>query len=211
MFNVEVPRNFKIARRVCNHILDKEQKKILYCTFYNSCINLLQKVALLKIWRSHPLTGIAGLPSTIWNGSKNEFLIKFLKGALKFTESFQDVTSMVSAIQEFSNSVLLEFISFSYFYIPSLNKDQNKYKKVLCGIFHSGSCLFEMSVENLSVMGKVRQGNDRRGTVLEPAHEGRLCKLEKVEVQKQYLEKPHIVQFLFDKRNYLLTHIVFCL
>ena len=163
-----------------------------------------------KNWRSHALTGIAGLPSTISNASKNELLTKFLKGALEFTKSFQDVISMVSAIQEFNNSVLFEFISFRYFYIPTLNKDQNKYKKVLCGTFHSGSCPFEISVENLSVMGKVRQGNDRRGTVLEPAHEGRLCKLEKVEVQKHYLKKPHIVQLLFEKRNYLLTHIVFC-
>ena len=54
---------------------------------------MLQKVALLEISRSHLLTGVAGLQSTVSNASTNEFLTKFLKGTLKFSENFQEVIS----------------------------------------------------------------------------------------------------------------------
>ena len=54
---------------------------------------MLRKVALLEISRYHLLTGVAGLQSTVSNASTNEFLIKFLKGTLKFTEHFQEAIS----------------------------------------------------------------------------------------------------------------------
>ena len=66
---------------------------------------MLQKAVLLEIWRSHYLTGVAVLPSTVCNDSKNELLAEFLKGALKFTENFQEVISdgfINSVVQQFS-------------------------------------------------------------------------------------------------------------
>ena len=60
-------------------------------SFCNSCIGMLRKVALLEISICHLLTGVAGLQYTVSNASTNEFLAKFLKGALKFTENFQEV------------------------------------------------------------------------------------------------------------------------
>ena len=54
---------------------------------------MLQKVVVLEISRSHLLTGVAGLESTVCNASKNKLLIKFLKGALKLTENLQEVIS----------------------------------------------------------------------------------------------------------------------
>ena len=60
-----------------------------------------------------------------------------------------------SAIQEFSNSVLLEFISFSYFYIPKINKNLNKYKNVVRWTVRSGNCPFGRTFH----LGIVRRGN----------------------------------------------------
>ena len=54
---------------------------------------MLQKAVLLEIWRSHYLTGVAVLPSTVCNDSENELLAEFLRGALKVTENFQEITS----------------------------------------------------------------------------------------------------------------------
>ena len=114
---------------------------------------MLWKKDLLKICRSHLLTRVSGLPTTVGNASKNELLTKFLKGALKFYRKFsRSYLLCFSAIQEFSNSVLLEFISFGYFYIPKINKDLNKYKMwfdelSVLGIVHLG----ELFIGELSV------------------------------------------------------------
>ena len=61
---------------------------------------MVRKVALLEMSRNHLLTGVSGLPSTVFNASKNEIPTKFLKGALKFTENFQEVIS--NGFQQFS-------------------------------------------------------------------------------------------------------------
>ena len=47
---------------------------------------MFQKVPFLEISRSPLLTGVAGLPYTVCNATKNELLTKFLKFALKLTE-----------------------------------------------------------------------------------------------------------------------------
>ena len=65
---------------------------------------MLRKVALLEISRSRPATGVAGLPSTVRNASKNELATKFLKGALTFTEIFQEVIS--NGFQQFRSPAI---------------------------------------------------------------------------------------------------------
>ena len=59
----------------------------------NTCIGMLRKVAFLEISRSPLLTAIAGLQSTVYNATKNDLLTKFVKGALKLTENFQEMIS----------------------------------------------------------------------------------------------------------------------
>ena len=82
---------------------------------------MLQKVVLVEIWRSHYLAGVAVLLFTVYNDSENEILAKLLKGALKFTENFQEVIS--NGFQQFrSSTILLEFLSFGYLYILTVNK-----------------------------------------------------------------------------------------
>ena len=65
---------------------------------------LLQKSALLEISRSHLLTGVEGLPTTVCNASKKEILTKFLKDALKFPENFQKVIS--NCFQQFRSPAI---------------------------------------------------------------------------------------------------------
>ena len=52
---------------------------------------MLRKVAFQEITRSPLLTGVAGLQNTVCNAIKNEFLTKFLEGALKLTKNLQKV------------------------------------------------------------------------------------------------------------------------
>ena len=67
-----------------------------FCNFaeiFNTCIGMFQKVAFLEISKSPLLTVVAGLPSTVYNATKNELLTKFVKGALKLIENFQGMIS----------------------------------------------------------------------------------------------------------------------
>ena len=52
---------------------------------------MFRKVAFLGISKSPLLTAVADLQSTVYN--KNKLLTKFVKGALKLTENFQDMIS----------------------------------------------------------------------------------------------------------------------
>ena len=126
----------------------------------SSGIGPLQKVALLEIWRSHLLNGDAGLPSTVCNAYKHELLTKFLKDALKFSETF---------------------------YISTENKDL-KNKKMWFGEIpvqetvrrgnarrgNVGELFVQRTVPRWTVRrgtvhrGKVSRKNVRRRTVLEP-------------------------------------------
>ena len=61
-----------------------------FCNFAeisNTCIGMFRKVAFPL------LTVVAGLQSTVFNATKNELLTKFVKGALKLTENFQEMIS----------------------------------------------------------------------------------------------------------------------
>ena len=67
-----------------------------FCNFgeiSNTCIRMFRKVAFLGILRSPLLTAVAGLQSTVYNATKNELLTKFVEGALKLTENFQEMIS----------------------------------------------------------------------------------------------------------------------
>ena len=67
-----------------------------FCNFAeisNMCIGMFRKEAFLEISRSPLLTAVAGLQSTVYNATKNELLTKFVKGALKLTENFQEMIS----------------------------------------------------------------------------------------------------------------------
>ena len=57
------------------------------------CIGIFRKVAFLEISKSPLLTVVAGLQSTVYNATKNELLTKFVKGALKLIENFQEMIS----------------------------------------------------------------------------------------------------------------------
>ena len=52
---------------------------------------MFRKVAFLEISISPLLTAVAGLLTTVYNATKNELLTKFVKGALKLTENFQEM------------------------------------------------------------------------------------------------------------------------
>ena len=54
---------------------------------------MFRKIAFLEILKSLLLTAVAGLQSTVYNATKNELLTKFVKGALKLTENFQEMIS----------------------------------------------------------------------------------------------------------------------
>ena len=54
---------------------------------------MFRKAAFSKISKSPPLAAVAGLQSTADNVTKNELLTKFVKGALKLTENFQEMIS----------------------------------------------------------------------------------------------------------------------
>ena len=67
-----------------------------FCNFAeisNTCIAMFRKVAFLEISKSPLLTVVAGLQSTVYNATKSELLTKFVKGALKLTENFQEMIS----------------------------------------------------------------------------------------------------------------------
>ena len=63
---------------------------------------MFQKVPFLEILRSPLLTGVAGLPYTVCNATKNELLTKFLKFALKLTEKTQKVIPTEMPYQNFT-------------------------------------------------------------------------------------------------------------
>ena len=54
---------------------------------------MFRKVAFIEISKSPLLTAVAGLQSTVYSATKNELLTKFVKGALKVTENFQEMIS----------------------------------------------------------------------------------------------------------------------
>ena len=54
---------------------------------------MFRKVAFLEISKSVLLTAVAGLQLTVYNATKNELLTKFVEGALKLTENFQEMIS----------------------------------------------------------------------------------------------------------------------
>ena len=58
-----------------------------------SCIGMFRKAAFLEISKSVLLTAVVGLQPTVYNATKNELLTKFVKGALKLTENFQEMIS----------------------------------------------------------------------------------------------------------------------
>ena len=62
---------------------------------WNSCTENNGKYPeiYLEISRSPPLTAVAALQSTVYNATKNEFLTKFSKSALKLTQNFQETIS----------------------------------------------------------------------------------------------------------------------
>ena len=65
---------------------------------------MLRKVTLLEISRGPLLTEVACLLQYIvCNASKIELLTKFLEGALKLTENFQDVISNGVPYQKFTD------------------------------------------------------------------------------------------------------------
>ena len=67
-----------------------------FCNFAeisSMCIDMFRKEAFLEISRSPLLTAVAGLQSTVYNATKNELLPKFVKGALKLTEYFEEMIS----------------------------------------------------------------------------------------------------------------------
>ena len=54
---------------------------------------MFRKVAFLEILKSPLLTAVAGLQSAVYNATKNELLTKYVKGALKLTQNFQEIIS----------------------------------------------------------------------------------------------------------------------
>ena len=54
---------------------------------------MFRKVTLLEISRSILVIGVADLQYKVCNATRNELLIKFLKGVLKLKENFQEVVS----------------------------------------------------------------------------------------------------------------------
>ena len=98
MFPLFVPRIFKIAGRtsVVESSLSKETEIFAFCYSvekFNSCMVFSEKWPLLEISRGPLLTGVAGLQYTVFNVIKGELPTKFLKGALKLIENFQEVVS----------------------------------------------------------------------------------------------------------------------
>ena len=64
---------------------------------------MFRKVALLEISRSSLLTGVASLQYTFCDATKYELLTKFLEGALKFTENFQEAIFNEVPYQKFTD------------------------------------------------------------------------------------------------------------
>ena len=54
---------------------------------------MFRKVTFLEISRSILVIGVADLQYKVCNATRNELLIKFLKGVLKLKENFQEVVS----------------------------------------------------------------------------------------------------------------------
>ena len=59
----------------------------------NTCNWYVPKSGFSRNSKSPLLTAVAGLQSTVLNATKNEFLTKFVKGALKLTENLQEMIS----------------------------------------------------------------------------------------------------------------------
>ena len=64
---------------------------------------MFQKVVLLEISGSSLLTRVASLQYIFCSATKHELLIKFLEGAFKFTENFQEVNSNGVPYQRFTD------------------------------------------------------------------------------------------------------------
>ena len=76
--------------------LSKETEIFAFCYSvekFNSCMVFSEKWPVLEISRGPLLTGVAGLQYTAFNVIKGELPTKFLKGALKLIENFQEVVS----------------------------------------------------------------------------------------------------------------------
>ena len=54
---------------------------------------MFRKIAFLEISKGPLLTAVAGLQSTVFNGTKKGLLTKFVKDVLKLTENFQEMIS----------------------------------------------------------------------------------------------------------------------
>ena len=64
---------------------------------------MFRKVALVEISRSPLLPRVAGLQYTFCNATKNELVTKFLEGAFKHTENFQEVIPSGVPYQKFTD------------------------------------------------------------------------------------------------------------
>ena len=78
---------------------------------------MFQKVTFLEISRSPLLTRVTDLDYTVYNASKNELLTKYLNGALKLTENFQEVISNGAIYQKFTD---LQTAAFRVFKTPGI-------------------------------------------------------------------------------------------
>ena len=71
---------------------------------------MFQKVAVPVIKRSPLLTGVAGLQQTVCQANKDEHATKFVKGALKLKENFQEVISNEVPYQQLTGWQTAAFI-----------------------------------------------------------------------------------------------------
>ena len=67
------------------------------------------KSSFSRNFEESPFNGVAGLQNTFCNATKNELLTKFIKGALKFPENFQEVISNEVPYQKFTDLQTADF------------------------------------------------------------------------------------------------------
>ena len=82
---------------------------------------MFQNVVFLEISRSPLLTGVAGLPHSVRNTTKNELLTKFIKCALKLTENVEEVISTEIPYQTFTylqTYVFLKLLKYVHGGVP---------------------------------------------------------------------------------------------
>ena len=82
---------------------------------------MFQNVVFLEISRSPLLTGVAGLPHSVCNTTKNELLTKFIKCALKLTENVEEVISTEIPYQTFTylqTYVFLKLLKYVHGGVP---------------------------------------------------------------------------------------------